>query len=66
MKKITCISLVILLVISSCKKSTPDYTIPPGNPNNQMNAMVSVKGGPFSSFSAVGNSTLYAKRTDTN
>ena len=66
MKKIACVSLAILLIISSCKKSTPDYTIPPGNPNNQMNAMVSVKGGAFSSFTATGSSTVYSKRTDPN
>ena len=66
MKKSINLSLIILFLISSCKKSSTNPAIPPGNPNNQMNAMVSVKGGAFSSYTATGNSTSYSKRTDPN
>ena len=66
MKKIVPLSLVILLLVSSCKKSSTGNTIPPGNPNNEMKAMVSVKGGVLSSFSAIGNLNNYGRITDPN
>jgi hypothetical protein len=59
-------SIILIIIISSCKKSSPPITIPPGNLNHEVKAMVSIKGGTFSSFTATGNYTLYAKRTDTN
>ncbi len=66
MKKLVNLSLVILLIFPSCKKSSTGNTIPPGNPNNEMKAMVSVKGGALSSFTSTGNTTVYGKRTDPN
>jgi hypothetical protein len=58
--------LFLTLIISSCKKSSIETTIPPGNPNNQVNANVSVKGGAFAPLAAAGNNTLFSKRTDPN
>src|SRR5438046_10691482 len=55
-----------LIIISSCKKSSTETTIPPGNPNNEMNATVSVNGGAASSFTATGNSTTFGRRIDPN
>ena len=51
---------------SSCKKSSTGYTIPPGNPNNEVKATVSINGGPASSSTATGNSTIFVKRFDPN
>lgn len=58
--------LFLIIIIFSCKKSSTTTTIPPGNPNNQVNANVSVKGGPFAPLAATGNYTLFSKRTDPN
>jgi hypothetical protein len=58
--------IFFVILISSCKKSSTDSSIPVGNPNHEVKAMVAVKGSSFSSFSAIGNSTVYAKRTDPN
>ena len=55
-----------LIIISSCKKSSTETTIPPGNPNNEMNATVSVNGGAAGSFTATGNSTTFGRRIDPN
>jgi hypothetical protein len=56
-------SLLFLLIIifSSCKKSSDGFTRPPGNPNHEVKAMVSVKGGAFSTFTATGNSTSFSR-----
>lgn len=55
-----------LIMASSCKKSSTDVTIPPGNPNNEIKGAVSVKGSAVSSFTATGNSTVFVKRFDPN
>ncbi len=58
--------LFLMLLIVSCNKSSTAPTMPPGNLNNQVNANVSVKGGPFAPLAATGNTTLFSKRTDPN
>lgn len=58
-------SLLFLLIIifSSCRKSSDDYTRPPGNPNHEVKAMVSVKDGAFSTFTATGSSTAFSRNS---
>ena len=55
-----------MIITSSCKKSSTSISTLPGNPNNQLNANVSIKGGPFTPLAATGNSTLFSKNTATN
>jgi hypothetical protein len=67
MKKILFICVIIFFIANSCKKSiTSGSSPPPGNPNHELKAMISIKGGTVYSLTATGNNTLYAKRTDPN
>ena len=67
MKKILFAYLIIFFIGHSCKKSSSAGTsLPPGNPNNEVKATVSIKSGTAYSLIATGNSTVYAKRTDPN
>ena len=66
--KLILLSFIICWVFinSSCKKSSTSVTIPPGNPNNEMTATVSINGSPATSSTATGNSTIFGKRFDPN
>lgn len=68
MKKILFICLIVFCSGNSCKKSisSANPSPPPGNPNNEVKAMISIKGGLVYSLTATGNNTNYAKRTDPN
>lgn len=53
-----------LFFFCSCKKSSTAPDIPPGNPNNEVKATVSINGSTASTFTATGNSTLFVRRID--
>lgn len=54
-----------LFITSSCKKSSTG-AIPPGNPNNEVKATISIAGATATSLSANGNYALFVKRIDPN
>lgn len=54
------------IITSSCKKSSDNYTLPPGNPNHEVKAMVSINGGLFSTFTATGNSSYFSRNIGPN
>jgi hypothetical protein len=64
MRNLFALITVSLLILNSCKKDKSVPPTPPGNPNNEITAMVSVGGTPDSAFKAVGNSTGFNKRID--
>lgn len=66
MKKLP-ILLACVVMISACQKqSTPEPPVKPANPNNRVNANISIKGEPSYSLAANGGSTVFAQRTDPN
>jgi hypothetical protein len=62
--RISFLYLVFAILAISCKKPPTAVTIPPGNPNNEMKATVSINGGPASSSTATGNSTGFLRHID--
>jgi hypothetical protein len=65
-KQILLSFIICFFINSSCKKSSTGSTIPPGNPNNEVKATVSINGSSASSSTATGNSTIFGKRFDSN
>jgi hypothetical protein len=55
-----------LFFFCSCKKNSTAPGIPPGNPNNEVKATISINGSIASSYTANGNSTLFIRRIDNN
>lgn len=64
MKSIISRWFTLLIILSACKKSTSE--IPQGNSDHQMQATVAVKTATAAAFSAIGNATVFSKRTDPN
>ncbi|MEO5942865.1 MAG: hypothetical protein ABIP30_11530 [Ferruginibacter sp.] len=65
MKQILSIFIAVFYIISfSCKKAANDFSIPPGNLNNQVNASVVVSGDTILNlfaFTSAGNNTVFSK-----
>jgi hypothetical protein len=55
-----------LPVLLSCKKDSKNPPLPEGNPNNEVNAIVSFLAGKDSVHKANGNRTLFARSVHTN
>jgi hypothetical protein len=66
MKKFLTILTGFALVMISCNKNGGGYNLPPGNPNHEVKAMVSIKGAAATSFTATGNYTSFSKTTMSN
>ena len=67
MKKILFLCLMIFCIGNSCEKSSSGGTAPPpDDPNKEVKAMISIKGGTVYSLTATGRNTSCSKITYTN